>query len=181
MTHWATRLFRLISCFEEICLAGGILGIALLTSANVVLRATLGWSLLFAEEVSRFLIVLVTFVGIGYAAGSGRHIRMTALYDAFGERARKRVMFVVTGVTSLLMFTLTWLALDYVLGTVRVLGAVSPVLHVPRFVVYLSAPLGFFLAGVQYLLSFVKNLTEDEVYIAFDQRDEYSEPPPADG
>lgn len=175
MRRWATTLFRIVTRIEEACLAGGILGIALLTSGNAVLRATMGESILFAEEVSRFLIVLVTFVGIGYAASQGRHIRMTALTDAMGRRARKGVMLLVTGFTALLMFAFTWLALDYVLGTVRELGTVSPVLQVPRFVVYLAAPLGFFLAGVQYMLAFLKNLTTRDVYIGFEHRDEYDD------
>ncbi|MFQ5477536.1 MAG: TRAP transporter small permease [Candidatus Binatia bacterium] len=178
--RWARGLFGAITRFEEVCLAGGILGIAALTIANVLLRATLGYSLLFAEEINRFLIVLVTFVGIGYAASQGRHIRMTALYDLLGERWRKLVMLLITGSTSALLFVFTWLAVEYVLGTVRELGAVSPVLRIPLYLVYLAAPMGLFLAAIQFLLALIKNLTADEVYIAFDRRDQYDEPPPAD-
>lgn len=177
--RWVGALSRAVTRLEEFCLAWGILGIALLTIANVLLRSTLGGSLLFAEEVSRFLIVFVTFVGIGYAASKGRHIRMTALYDALPERARKALMLFITAGTSALLFALTWLALRYVLGTVRELGTVSPVLRVPRYLVYLSAPLGFFLGGVQYLLAFIKNLTAPGVYVSFEKRDEYDEAPPA--
>ena len=66
---------------EEAILSGGILVIAFLTIANVFCRTFLGFSLAFAEEVSQFLIILVTFVGLSYGAAQGRHIRMTALYD----------------------------------------------------------------------------------------------------
>lgn len=155
----------------------GILGIALLTIANVLVRSLLGTSLLFTEEVSRFLIVFVTFVGIGYAAGKGRHIRMTALYDALPPRGRKAVMLFITASTSLLLFGLTWLALCYTLGTARQLGAVSPVLQVPRYLIYLSAPFGFFLGGVQYLLAFLKNLSSPDVYVSFEKLDEYEDTP----
>ncbi len=177
--RWMEPIFRVVTRLEEICLAGGILGIALLTIANVLLRSTLGESLLFAEEISRFLIVFVTFVGIGYATSKGRHIRMTALYDALPTRMRKALMLFMTASTSLLLFTLTWLALRYTLGTVRELGTVSPVLRVPRYIVYLSAPFGFFLGGVQYLLAFVKNLSASEVYLSFEKLDEYDEAPPS--
>lgn len=177
--RWMGPMFRAVTRLEEICLATGILGIALLTIANVLLRSIVGQSLLFAEEVSRFLIVFVTFVGIGYAASKGRHIRMTALYDAMPLRARKVLMLFITASTSLLLFSLTWLALRYTLGTVRELGTVSPVLRVPRYLVYLSAPFGFFLGGVQYLLAFVKNLYTSEVYLSFEKLDEYDEAPPS--
>ena len=66
---------------EEFILSGGILVIAALTIANVFCRTFFGFSLAFAEEVSQFLIVLITFVGLSYGASQGRHIRMTAIYD----------------------------------------------------------------------------------------------------
>lgn len=165
------RLFVAITRLEEACLAWGILAIAALTIANVLLRAVTGESLLFAMELSRFLIVLVTFMGVGYAAGRGRHIRMTAFYDAMGPRLRKAAMLTVTGSTALLLFALTALAVDYVVGTVRPLGAVSPVLQVPSHLVYLIAPLGLFLGGVQYTLAFVRNLVSPGIYVAYSIRE----------
>jgi TRAP-type C4-dicarboxylate transport system permease small subunit len=128
-------------------------------------------------ELSRFLIVWVTFAGLGYAAGKGRHIRMTALVDAMKPSARKAVMLVVTAGTSILLFALTWFALRYVLGTVRELGSVSPVLRVPRYLVYLAAPLGLFLGALQYALAFFKNLLSPEIYLSFDVLDEHIELP----
>lgn len=180
-----SAIFRVVTRLEEVCLAWGIIGIAALTIGNVLLRALTGESLLFAMELSRFLIVWVTFAGVGYAAGKGRHIRMTALVDAMGPRARKAVMLLVTGGTSILLLTLTWFALDYVLGTVRELGSVSPVLRVPRYLVYLAAPLGLFLGAIQYALAFFKNLVAPEIYLSFDTLDEHlelpAEPSPSSG
>jgi len=174
LTRTAAQISSTVTRIEEVVLAGGILGIAALTIGNVLARSLLGESLFFAEEVSQFLIVLVTFLGLGYAAGQGRHIRMTAVYDQLPLRGRKALMLLISSTTALLLFYLAYLALDYALGTVRVLGSVSPVLRVPRWLVYLAAPLGFALAGVQYLLAFVKNLTAPEVYLSFEVRDEHA-------
>jgi len=172
--------FRLITRLEAWCLSVGILAIAGLTIANVVLRAVTGDSLLFVGEINRFLIVWVTFLGIGYGASSGRHIRMTAVYDVLAPRAQKVVMLAMTALTASLLLWLTWLSVAYVLGTVRQLGAVSPVLQVPRYLVYLAAPVGLFLGGLQYLLAFIQNLIAPEVYIAFGKQDGYEQLPPAD-
>jgi hypothetical protein len=54
---------------------------------NVIGRFVFGRSLYFAEEVNQFLIILITFAGIGYAARNGRHIRMSAFYDMLPPRA----------------------------------------------------------------------------------------------
>lgn len=167
-----SRLFRWVRHVEEWLIASAVLGVAALTIANVVCRSLLGFSLASAEELSRFLIILITFLGIGYAAGRGRHIRMTALYDQFGRRARKALMIFIAGTTCLLMILLAWYSARYV-GTVRSLGTSSPVLQVPLAIVYSVAPLGFLLAALQYALAVVRNLCEQDVYLSFDLKDEY--------
>lgn len=168
-------LARWLQRFEEFVLSGGILGIAALTIANVLTRSVLSFSLAFAEELSQFLIVLVTFVGLGYAAGKARHIRMTALYDALPLRARKAVAVLISGTTALLLFYLTYLSVAYAVGTVRALGSVSPTLRVPLWTIYLAAPLGFGLAGVQYALALYKNLTTEGVWLSFEREDGYDD------
>lgn len=166
------RLFRLIQRAEELVLAGAILAIAGLTILNVISRSFLGASLAFTEELCQFLIVLVTFAGLSYGASRGRHIRMTAIYDALGRRARKIIMTGIAATTAALLLFLAWQALEYAL-VVRRLGSVSPVLQVPLYLVYLIAPIGLLMAGIQYLLTAARNLRREAVYLAFDTKDEY--------
>lgn len=166
------QVFRVISKLEELVLAWGILVMAALTVLNVASRSLFGVSLAYAEELSQFLIILVTFVGLSYGASHGRHIRMTALYDQLPRRWRKGLMVVITGTTSLLMFLLAWYGVRYVL-TVEELGTVSPALQMPFWLVYLAAPVGLVLAGIQYALTVVRNLLEPDVYLSFEKKDEY--------
>lgn len=155
-----------MTAVEEFILSGGILVIAGLTIANVFCRTFLGFSLAFAEEVSQFLIVLVTFVGLSYGAARGRHIRMTALYDEIPKRPRRVLTIVICFSTSTLLAFLAWFAGSYAL-TVATLGTVSPVLQLPLSWVYLSAPFGLGLAAIQYFLSGLKNLSSEEIYLAY--------------
>ena len=71
-----------ISKLEAVMLAAGVLLMALNTCANVISRFLLQQSMFFTGEVNRILIILITFAGIGYAARHGRHIRMSAIFDA---------------------------------------------------------------------------------------------------
>jgi TRAP-type C4-dicarboxylate transport system permease small subunit len=166
------RVFRVLRKVEELVLAWGIILMAALTVLNVFSRSLFGNSLAFAEELSQFLIILVTFVGLSFGASRGRHIRMTAIYDQLNARWRKGLMVMIAGTTSVLMFVLAWYAVDYVL-TVQELGTVSPALQVPLYLIYLAAPLGFVLAGIQYALTALKNLRAPEVYLSYDKKDEY--------
>jgi C4-dicarboxylate transporter DctQ subunit len=168
------RAFDLIRRIEEFVLASSILLIASLTIANIVTRTLTGTSQAFTEELSQFLIIGVTFVGLSYAAGRGRHIRMTAVYDQLSERSRKLLMVISSALTCLLMLVLASYALRYI-ATVRFLQSVSPVLQVPLHLVYLVVPLGLALAAVQYGLAVARNFTSDGVWLSFDVKDEYEE------
>lgn len=168
------RIFEVIRRVEAWLLAGSMLVIAGFTILNVFTRTLFGVSLAFAEELSRFFIILTTFVGLSYAAGRGRHIRMTALYDQLSPRARKALMVVIAGSTAVLLFALAGFSLTYV-ETVHALGTVSPALRLPLWLVYLAAPLGLTLGGVQFVLTVVRNLTTPGVHLSWDQKDEYED------
>lgn len=170
----SSRVFAAIQRVEEVCLAGGILAIATLTIGNVFARTLTGRSLAFAEEISQFAMIFVTFIGASYAASKGRHIRMSAIYDNLSQRWQKATMLVITAITAVLMLVLTYYAVHYAL-TVRALGTVSPVLQVPLWLIYLAAPIGLALAAVQYAMAFFRNLTAKDVYLSFDKKDEYEE------
>ncbi len=145
MSGW----LRMQAKLEEILLAGGILAIAGLMVANVLTRSLFGFSLTFAEELSQFLIVLVCFVGLSYAAAQRRHIRMTAFSEQLPLERRLRLGAFVAASTSILLLVFVLLSLRYV-WVMADLGSISPVLGVPLYLVYMAAPFGFLLSAAQY-------------------------------
>ncbi|MGD8380072.1 MAG: TRAP transporter small permease [Gammaproteobacteria bacterium] len=169
--YWADRV---ISTLEDWTLAVGILLMAAVTIANVVGRNIFGHSLAFAEEIDEILIVLVTFIGVGFAARQGRHIRMTAFYDQLPLQWKRRLMVLITAGTGALLFALAWYALTYVLQTHSV-GSVTPSLQIPLYLVYAAVPVGLFLGGLQYLMAAVRNLVADEPYVSFSRPDRHEE------
>jgi len=85
-----------IARIEAILLATGVLLLAANTIANVLGRFVFQNSIFFSEELNRVLIIMITFAGISYAARHGRHIRMSALFDALPPRPRKMMMVVIS-------------------------------------------------------------------------------------
>lgn len=166
---------RLVQRIEEVLLSASILTMAALTILNVVCRSVFGFSLAFTEEISQFCIIFDCFVGLSYAASKGRHIRMTAVYDQLPPRIRKVFMVVITASTAAIMFALSWYAACYVV-TVFQLGGIYPALRVPFYVVYAIAPIGLFLAGIQYVLATARSLTSKDIYLSFEMKDEYEQP-----
>lgn len=154
-----------IARIEAVLLAVGVLLMALNTVANVIGRFVIGESLFFSEELNRILIILITFAGISYAARHGRHIRMSAIYDALPPAARKALMVAIALITAIFMLALCWYSLAYII-TQQGRGRVLPSLQIPVWIILVWAPVGFFMTGVQYLLTAVKNLTSPDIYLS---------------
>ncbi len=170
-----TLLDRILARVESFILAYGILAMFLNTISNVVSRYILGQSLYFSEELNQFLIVLVTFVGLGYATRRGRHIRMSAFYDQLGDRARKGLMIGIAAITGAVMFWLAWVSLEYV-QSVATSRRVTSALQVPLYLTYVWVPFGFFLTGIQYALTVLRNLRDsDDVWLSWETIDTYEE------
>lgn len=153
-----------IARIEAVLLALGVLLMALNTMANVVGRV-IGSTIYFSEELNQALIVLITFAGISYAARHGRHIRMSAFFDALPFRSRKMLMIVIAAVTSVAMLMLSWYALLYVMEQAG-RGRVLPALQIPQWWIIVWAPLGFFLTGIQYALTAIKNVIDKDIWLS---------------
>jgi TRAP-type C4-dicarboxylate transport system permease small subunit len=159
------RIDYAISRIEEFMMATGVILMAINTIANVISRFIFNHSIIFAEELNSVFILLVTFAGVGYAARHGRHIRMSAIYDHMSDKKRKLLMILITGVTALCMLFLAWFSVEYIIN-IQSKGRVMPALGVPVYIVYLWVPIGFFVTGVQYALTMIKNLQEKEIYLS---------------
>ncbi len=165
-----------IATFERIVLSYGVLIMAANSIANVIGRFIFGQSIYFSMELNAFLMVLITFIGLGYAARQGRHIRMSAIYDELPDTGRKALMITISLVTAALMFILAYYSVSYVHRLFE-LGKVTPSLRVPLWITYLWVPIGFVITGIQYLLTVYQNLRSKEVYISYEVVDSYGETP----
>lgn len=154
-----------IARLEEVIMAVGVILMAVNTIANVISRFVFNHSIIFAEELNSVFILLVTFAGVGYAARHGRHIRMSAIYDHLSDGKRKFMMILITAVTAVVMLFLAWFSVEYIIN-IQSKGRVMPALGVPVYLVYLWVPVGFLVTGIQYALTMVKNIREDEIYLS---------------
>jgi TRAP-type C4-dicarboxylate transport system permease small subunit len=154
-----------IARLEAVLLGAGVLLLAANTVANVLGRFVFQNSLFFSEELNRILIIMITFAGISYAARHGRHIRMSALFDALPPRPRKLLMIIISLVSGLIMLGLAWFALQYI-QTQAGRGRVLPSLQIPVWWTLIWVPVGFFMTGAQYLLTALKNLLEKDIYLS---------------
>lgn len=164
----------LISRFEGVMLAVGVIAMTVNTIAAVISRFVFNSAITFTDELNMIFIVVVTYAGLSYAARNGRHIRMSAIYDAMPAKTRKALMIVMASVTSAFMFFLSFYSYYYIFEVYKS-GRILPALGLPVFYIYLWVPIGFVVTGLQYAFTVVKNLTERDVYLSTNVKDGYSD------
>lgn len=75
--------------FEEALAAMIMAVLCLITFANVVTRYFTSISFAFTEEISVFLLVVLTFVGAASAFRHGHHLSITFLVERLSQRAQR--------------------------------------------------------------------------------------------
>ena len=104
---------------ERCIIVIAILTMAAVSVVNVSLRNLTGTSLLFANDVTQLLLVVVTFMGLGLGARQARHIRVSAIHDLLPDKGRKVLLIIVSFFTTALLLALAVWALDYAESTQR--------------------------------------------------------------
>lgn len=163
-----------MSKVEAAMLSVGVILMAVNTCVNVIARYVFQEGLFFSGEVNRILIILITFAGIGYAARHGRHIRMSAIFDALPTKGRKVLMIIIAFFTSAVMFFLCYYSYDYIV-TLESRGRILPALGFEVWWIYIWAPLGFAITGIQYFLTAIKNFRTKDVYLSTGVLDGYAD------
>ena len=159
---------------EEFILSFSIILISIMIVGNVVAREVFSsGAFYFAYEVSKFAIIIATFMGIAYAARKGRHISMSAFYDFAPMKVRKLMLIVINAVTAIVMFVMAYYTYNFVLFEYNT-GAITTSLEVPRYLMAVFIPIGFVTAGIQYIRNTFVNFTakaKDKVYLGIDAVD----------
>lgn len=167
---------RGLDWIERTIIASSVLLMAFLMSAHVMGNLLFNRGIPGTYEVTEMLVVIITFVGLGYAARHARHIRMSAVYDLLKGRVRKTLLIIISVGSAVLMFYLAYKSAQYDLA-LYVRGRTSSALHIPMWIINLALPAGFTLAGIQYSLTALRNLISKDIYRTFRDIEVYSEVP----
>ena len=143
-----SRFDRTLIRMNRWCVIALLAAMAVMVFANVALRFLTDHSILWVEEVSRFLMIWLTFLGAGIVLRYGAHVGIDTLQDRFPRQAP--ILRAVIFCKLLLFFAImVWLGTDYAMRTWR---QTTPVLQIPYGAVYLAMPVGFALMIVHLLL-----------------------------
>ena len=149
-SHWLNRI-------AEVLCSVILLTMTLVVTLQVVCRYFLGASLVWSEELSRYGLVWITFLGGSIALKKRAHMALEALVDKLSPKSRKMVQ-IFTLFT--IMGFLTIATVKGVQLAIFNLKQHSPAMGVPMGVVYSAIPAGCLLMLVhaaEQLVTLLRN------------------------
>jgi len=121
---------------------------AVLVFVNVVSRYVFNYSIIWVEELTRYMMVWVGFIGSGLVLRYGAHIAVDVFQDLLPTRAAQALRASVVAVLATAFGAMTWLGFQYVRFA---WGQETPVLNWNFGLVYLAIPIGSALMLVHLL------------------------------
>ena len=121
---------------------------------TVVLAATFArytqlFSIFWGEEVARYLMVYLGYLGIALAMKRRAHIGVSALTDKVKSKGGKRLVLVIQAVIILAFCAIISVFLLTIIYKQTNVGQTSPALELPIWVPYGGVPLGMLLLAIR--------------------------------
>ncbi|MFI0396626.1 TRAP transporter small permease [Paracoccus jiaweipingae] len=126
-----------------------LLAMAVVVGWNVSLRYLTSQSLPWADEVARYAMIWLGFLGAGLALREGAHVAITNLHDVLPRRGAVALRaLLLAGLMAFFLF-MVWTGWDYMSRTAF---QKSPALRLPMRWVYAAMPVGFGLLALHLAL-----------------------------
>ncbi len=144
---------KALSKLEQYFIAILLLVIAVILFINVVLRL-FNTSILWAEELARYAIVWITFVGASVCVYKGAHIGVDVIMNVLGEKPKKILSLVLALFSLAFSVLFTYYAFKITMN-VHGTGQASSTMGIPMYIVYAAMPVGGLLMSIRYIQEFI--------------------------
>lgn len=147
---------KILNNFERIVVGLGLLFTTAIIFVNVVARS-FGNSFVWAEELSRYVLIWITFVGASMCVRNGSHVTMDVVFNRFPPKLKKKLFLLINIFGVVMSLLLTNYGMQIVLK-IYSRGQISPTIGLPMYWVYLGVPVGAILMAKNFLHIFIINL-----------------------
>jgi TRAP-type C4-dicarboxylate transport system permease small subunit len=109
-----------------------LVGMVLLTSADIMLRRFFDSPFPFTYEVTEYLLVVVAWSYIAFTTSKGRHVSVDTLTSHFPKNVRRVTLYIGDFITVILLALICW---QNVLQGMNVYSVktTSAILHIPKY------------------------------------------------
>lgn len=151
--HLATALDRVDSVITALCSLLMAATFAVVIWA-VFCRYVLNSSLMWGEELARYLSIWMICLGLGLAHRRGAHVAVNSALGWVPRIPKRVVTFIAESVTLVLCLLITWFSWLSTKGNFES-GQLSPAMGIDIAWIYLALPVGFALMSLQSAIRLV--------------------------
>ncbi|WP_319758990.1 TRAP transporter small permease [Maridesulfovibrio sp.] len=138
-----------------------LIGMAILTGADIISRGILGAPIFGVEDIVAVLAVLTTGLSLSYAESQKANIGVEFLYSKMSLRTRRVVKIITTSASALLFGLVTWRL--YLYGcSMHEAGEVSMTLELPTDKIIFALAFGFGCFTLTLLKELIQIFTGEE-------------------
>ncbi len=142
------KLDSILDRIEEILCTLFVMVMAFAILIQVINRNTVQLPFTWGEELARYCMVWLTFIGISAGVKQGSHIGVDALVNVLPAGVRKGLRILTSILVTGLYLYMTILSVEITLG-IRETGQVSPAMQAPMYIVYAGLIVGMFLSTLR--------------------------------
>lgn len=158
------RLERTLSLAEDTFISILLLAASAILFVNVVLRYVFNTGFIWAEEMVRYQIVWLVFVGASVAARKGIHIGVDAVVQIMPAPVQKAVRIAVYLLCIAFCGILLFYGVELMLQT-RAFNQRTPAMQAPFWLAQLAIPTGAALMGLRFTQELVRTIAGGERHV----------------
>lgn len=168
------KISKVLDFYEKTFGTVALLFMLLLVFYQVIARFILGSQLRWSEEIARYLMLYISFVGIGAGIKYHKHVGVDVFGAMLKPKGKKMLMLVVALLTMAIMAVFVYYSGAVTLKIMRS-GQVSPAAHIPMWIPYATIPVGFFGGMLREVEEIIKIITLPSEELIEKQQKEKSE------
>lgn len=134
---------RAILGANRVAMIAALAAMSAIVFINVALRYLTSESIVWAEEVARYLMIWLTFLGIGPVLRIGGHVAIDNLQDAVPAATARLLRVVIAAIVFGFCVFLIWVGMGF---ASRTMVQTTPVLEIPFGYIAAAIPVGGALA-----------------------------------
>lgn len=137
------KISHIIDAYEKIFGTIALLTMLALVFYQVLARFIFGSQLRWSEELARYFMLYISFLGIGAGIKYHKHVGVDLLGAILKGQSNKVLKIVIALITLIIMIFFTYISGAVTLKIMKS-GQVSPAAHIPMWIPYATIPVGFF-------------------------------------
>ncbi len=148
---------KFLENFEGYICVAMLIVMSIVVFIQVIFRFILKASLPWSEELCRYLLVWVSFLGGAYGVKTGAHLGIEAVTLLMPKKVRKVVEVIVLLIGIVLCAIILKLGVDIVSTQFRRMQY-SPAMRIPMAYAYMALPVGMAFFILRYVLKLIETI-----------------------